>query len=191
MRGLFVSKEHQRQAELRTHIAYRFAAYILSSSFVFQIPFGLLMFREKQTQAELGHRNAAAIEEKARILSKSEPLREMVQKIQEAQRWNETSIHKTAVTEVLSQLEKSLSADICLTEVSIQNKAQNLWEPDRFEIEIRGVGRAREPELWMHSLEENFQSWDVLQSHSGKGVTAEGTEGLVPFSLLLQQQTTP
>ena len=191
MRGLFVSTEHQVQASLRTHNAYRLAAYILIACIGLQIPFALHMLKEKRTEADIRQKTERALAEKTRILSKSQSLQDVLKKVQEAQRWTQVSYHKIGASEILSCLEESVSEGICLTEITIQNRSQSSREPDRFEVEIRGYGKAREPEAWTRSLEDKLPSWKISQLNVAKSSGPQLLEGLSPFSVLLQQPTNP
>lgn len=191
MKGIFVSPEHQMQASLRTHTAYRLAAYILIICIALQIPFTLHMLKEARATGAIRQKTENALAEKTRTLSKLEPLQDVLKKIREAQSWIQTGTYKFGASEILCHLEESVSEGICLTEVTLQNKAQNLRGPDRFEVEIRGYGKTREPEAWMRSLEERFPSWNISHTHAGKLPATEDSQGLAPFSLLLQQPNNP
>lgn len=191
MNGLFVSREHKRQADLRTHRAYHCIVFSILILAGLQVPFALVMIREKETNSLLIKRKILAVELKTQLNAKLDPLKESWIRIQEARSWGESSARRMTVSEILLNLEKTVSSGVCLTEITIHNRAQGPKDPDRFEIEVRGLAKTREPETWKRALEGIFVAWNVTASGSRKLVAAEASDSLVPFSLLLQQITTP
>lgn len=187
MSRLFVSKEHTRQTELRTHRAYHCIVYIVLGTALMQIAFGLKLLGEKNIEAAYRQRKAEAMEAQSQLLAKAEPLKELRGKVEEAQRWNEVRDHRTTVAEILSRLENSVSEGICFSEITVYNRALGPRDSDRFEVEVRGFAKSPEPEVWQHVLQRIFEEWNISAPRVSRLGFAGGPEGVVPFSLLLRQ----
>jgi hypothetical protein len=191
MSGLFVSNEHKRQSRLRTNKAYHSIVYILISVGLLQIPFGILLVRQRDTAAAHALRKAAALKEQDRLAAAAAPLKDLARKVKDAQSWSECSSQRISTTQILSQLERSVNEGVCFTEITIHNRAPGPRDPDRIEVELQGFAKAPETDAWQHTIESLFPGWNVSAPRIGRLGTAAGPEGLFPFNLLLKQTTSP
>ena len=187
MKNLFVSKEHRRQAALRTHRAYHCIVYIVLCFSLGQIPFATFLLEAKNTGSALKEKTALAIEEQKVLSASSESLLPLSQKIQEANLWSYALSQKTTISEILSKLENAISEEICLTEITIHNRALNTKDPDRLELEIQGFAKTPEAVAWQKTVEQTFKGWNLSTSRVRRVAGGSSQETLIPFSLILRK----
>jgi hypothetical protein len=187
MSGLFVSKEHKRQARLRTNRAYHCIVYVVLGVGLAQIPFGMLLLREMRTSSLHLARRASAEREQNRLAAAAAPLKALARKVEEAREWSLFSSQKTTVTEVLSNLEHAVNKDVCLTEITVRNRAEGPRDPDRLEVELQGFCRAHGAEAWQLALDKAFEGWSKSAPWVWRTSSLPAEGGIIPFSLLLKQ----
>ena len=192
MKALFLSPEHRRRILYRTHPAYRKASYVLVGWLLLQAAFVVSYGREKAGALAAASKMRAAEAEAKSIAALEEEIMPLVRRIQEAQGWSASLTERTWVSEVLSRVERSIPAEICLTEVTVRNRFADLKAPDRIELEMNGVSKGHGLTAWQNTLQSSFEGWRLSAVRSGtQGDPKAGgdhqAEKLVPFSVVLIQ----
>jgi hypothetical protein len=113
------------------------------------------------------------------------------QKVEEAQCWSDIFAQKTFVSAILQKLEQSVPENICLSEVTLHNRAAGSRDPDRIEIDIKGFARSSGPEAWQHSLESSFAGWTLSVPRIWRQSVPLAQEGLIPFYFTIKQSPRP
>lgn len=191
MNDLFVSKEHIRQSSLRTNKAYHCIVYLTLGLGLMQVPFAMLLLREKNTAAEHALKREAAREEQKRLDFALGPLRDLVRKVEDAQSWNEALYQRITVSEVLSKLEETATDNICFTEITLHNRSQGPRDPDNIEVEVQGFAKASAAEGWKRSVERLFPEWTVSVPRIWRLGAGTRPDGLEPLNLVLKQPVKP
>lgn len=192
MKALFISPEHRRRILYRTHPAYRKASYVLVGCVLLQAAFVVVYGREKAGAMSAASKMRAAEAEAKSIAAMEEEAMPLVRRIQEAQEWSASLSERTWLSDVLSRVERSIPAEICLTEVTLRNRFANLKAPDRIELEMNGVSKGQGLAAWQNALQSTFEGWRLSAVRSGTPADAKSgserqAEKLVPFSVVLIQ----